>query len=322
MPISEEQLLLAAIAAIVVFTGGLGIGLALTARAFGAQVQRGTAAAPAAKDAAATRVKVTATARPRRTTAAAPTRPAQAGLGLVIFVLVILAAGVAVGRFARLMPISASSEAADIDLLFNAMLGISVVIFLLVEGLLVYLVLRFRRRRGDESDGLPIHGSNRLEVAWTIIPAVIVTWLGIFSFQVLDRLQAPRPEAMTVEVTGQQFQWRYHYPDSGVTSSDLHVPLGRPIRLKISSEDVIHAFWVPEFRIKQDAMPMRETNTYFTATRIGEYQVVCAELCGSGHSRMGLVSRAIVQSQADFDEWVAQQTGAGPSDQAIAGNAP
>ena len=238
-------------------------------------------------------------------------------LGAVLFAVFVIAGGIAVGMFVHVMPVEASTEAQKVDVLYSSMLGIAAAIFLLVEGLLVYSSIRFRRKPGDNTDGPPIHGSNRLELAWTIVPAFIVIWLGITAYQVLLQLQEPRPDAMFVDVIAQQFQWQFHYPDSGVTSSDLHVPQGKAIRLRIQSLDVIHSFWVPAFRVKQDAMPLRDTVTYFTAIDLGEFPVVCAELCGPGHGQMGLSSHVVVQTQADFDAWIAEQAGAQPADPAV-----
>ncbi|MGH2521595.1 MAG: cytochrome c oxidase subunit II [Anaerolineales bacterium] len=212
-----------------------------------------------------------------------------------------------VGLTVRIMPVVASSQAPPVDVLFNTMLGIATAIFLLVEGTLVYSAIRFRRCKDETGDGLPIHGSNRLEIAWTLVPILIVLWLGVYSYQILAQFRPTSQEVLTVEVTAFQFDWEFGYPEYGFTSQDLYLPAGRPVQLKITSRDVIHAFWVPQFRVKQDAIPGRETELQFTANAIGAYRVVCAELCGAGHARMGLLRHAVVMNQADFDAWVSQQ---------------
>ena len=166
------------------------------------------------------------------------------------------------------------------------MLGIAFAIFILVEGVLLYAVLRFRRRKGHEGEGVPLHGSNRLELAWTVIPALIVFWLAAVSGQVIFRLDAPPEDALRVRVVARQFSWQFEYPEYGVSTSELNVPIDVPVELELISMDVIHSFWVPAFRLKQDALPMRETRLNFTATIVGEYPVVCAELCGAGHAVM------------------------------------
>jgi cytochrome c oxidase subunit 2 len=313
---TEQQIFIAAIVGFVVLTAGLGFALAQGIRLISAQVSQLAPPATAPARGAAKPAQPE-TPPAKAVTPAAPARR-LAGAGILVFTLAIVAAGLGAGLFLRLMPAPASLEAGQVDVLFNSMLGIAVTIFLLVEGLIIYSALRFRRRRGEEGDGVALHGSSRLELAWTIVPAIIVIWLGIYSYQILVQLQTPRRDAMTVEVTGRQFQWVFHYPDAGVTATDLHVPQGKPVRLKLRSEDVIHSFWVPAFRIKQDAMPDRDTETFFTAEMAGEYPVVCAELCGAGHGQMGLISRAIVHSQDDFDAWMAEQAGAVPSNPAVA----
>jgi len=230
-----------------------------------------------------------------------------AGPGAAIFALVILVAGILIGRYVRLMPVEASVGAVQVDILFNTMLGIAAAIFLLVEGLLLYSAFHFRRKNGEEGDGPPIHGSNRLEIAWTIIPALLVVWLGVYSYQLFVELQPPRPTDLTVEVTAFQFDWQFNYPEYGITTQDLYLPAGRSVRMKITSRDVIHSFWVPEFRIKRDAVPGRETEFQFTTNALGTYRVVCAELCGAGHAQMGLIRFAVVVSPDEFAAWVAKQ---------------
>jgi cytochrome c oxidase subunit 2 len=291
---------LSAVAAIIVLTGGVGVSLAVGVYLLDNKIRQ-TLGPLSLAQAGAIAPSV---AKPGIVTHRA------AGPGAAIFALVILITGIVVGRYVPLMPVAASSQAEQVDLLFNTMLGIAVVIFLLVEGALVYSVFRYRRKKGEAGDGVPIHGSNRLEFAWTVIPALIVLWLGAYSYQILAQIRTPPLDPLTVEVTSRQFQWEFHYPEAGITSNDLHVPDGKAIQLKIKSEDVIHSFWVPAFRVKQDAFPMRETEIYFTANIPGEYRVVCAELCGVGHAKMGLTSYVVVQSQLDFDAWIADQQAA------------
>lgn len=227
--------------------------------------------------------------------------------GAAIFTLLVIGSGLLVGRFVRLMPPIASEEAVMVDGLFRTMLGIAAALFLLVLGSLLYVVFRFRRRPGHEGEGMPIHGSNRLEVAWTIVPALIVFWLAAYSSQILLQLRAERRDALQINVIARQFVWQFEYPEFGIVSIDLHVPAGTPVRLELLSQDVIHSFWVPAFRIKQDAFPQRSTLVSFTANRPGEYPVVCAELCGAGHAVMR--SRVVVHEPEDFSRWVEEQSG-------------
>lgn len=225
-----------------------------------------------------------------------------AGPGAAIFTLVVLGAGVLVGSTVNLTPPLASMQSVMVDGLFNTMLGIAAAIFLLVEGVLLYAVLRFRRRPGHEGEGVPIHGSNRLEVAWTVIPALIVFWLAVYSSQILVQLHRVPADALLVQVTARQFNWEFEYPQYGVRSPELHVVEAQPVSLELHSTDVIHSFWVPAFRIKQDALPGMTTRTTFTARMPGRYPVVCAELCGAGHAIMH--SAVIVHDRADFEAWL------------------
>ncbi|MGQ0605149.1 MAG: cytochrome c oxidase subunit II [Anaerolineales bacterium] len=300
MPISSPLLLfLTVVAAVLILTGALGASLAAGVLWLDRKIHQATGA-----------VKAVTTAQPVLTT------HRTAGPGAAIFALILVVAGLLVGLLVRLMPIQASDRAAQVDLLFNTMLGIAAAIFLLVEGFLVYVALRYRRRPGDESDGIPLQGSNRLEIAWTLIPTLIVAWLGTYSFQIFAQTEAPPAQAMTVEVVSRQFSWEFRYPGLDITSPDLYLPLDQPVRLKITSADVLHSFWVPNFRIKQDAIPGRETELYVTASAIGQHRIVCAELCGVGHGRMGLISYVVVQTRADYDKWVLEQQelAAGPPD--------
>jgi cytochrome c oxidase subunit 2 len=298
-------LFLGIVAAIIILTGGLGVALAAAFYWLDLRVRHPSAPVPPMFGAAEAAAAVPATGAHR-----------AAGPGAAVFALVILIAGVFVGLLVRLMPVEASGRAGQVDLLFHTMLGFAASIFLLVEGILVFLAFRFRRKKGEDGDGVPLHGSNRLEVAWTIMPSLIVLWLGIYSYQILTQIETPPSDALTVEVISRQFQWEFRYPEFDITSPDLYLPQDKPVRLKITSADVIHAFWVPAFRVKQDAVPRHEAEVFFTANKAGKYRVVCAELCGAGHARMGLISYVVVQSQSEFDKWVADQLAAagGPPD--------
>jgi cytochrome c oxidase subunit 2 len=135
-----------------------------------------------------------------------------------------------------------------------------------------------------------------------------VVFIAVFSYRVLADIERPGAGEMTVEVTARQFAWEFYYPDQDVKATELHIPLDRQVRLQIRSMDVVHAFWVPDFRIKKDAMPDRITETFITGTEPGTYPVVCAELCGAGHAIMR--SQVVVQSDGDFKNWMASQVGA------------
>jgi len=186
-------------------------------------------------------------------------------------------------------PEQASTSAHDVDLLYDVLLLVSVPIFVLVMTVAIYSVIRFRARPGDERDGEPLHGNAPLEIAWISIPFVLVSALAVYGWVVLNHQEDPQPDTMLVNVRAGQFAWRFEYPQPGgqsVRSNELYLPKDRPVRFRIKTDDVIHSFWIPEFRIKQDAVPGVVTITQTTPSRAGDFHVVCAELCGVGHSTM------------------------------------
>jgi cytochrome c oxidase subunit 2 len=224
---------------------------------------------------------------------------------LTILALVLIASGYLVATsvdLSWLMPAQASERSVVVDRLFRFMMGIATVIFLIVEGALIFAVLRFRQKPGDESDALPIHGNNTLEIVWTLIPAVIVAVIGVYSYRVLTDVERVPDDPLVVRVIGQQFAWNFEYPESDVTSTVLHLPVDRPVQFQIESRDVIHSFWVPEFRVKRDATPGQIDELVITPSQIGRYPIRCAELCGAGHAAM--VSEVVVESEGDFRAWI------------------
>ena len=214
-------------------------------------------------------------------------------------------AGVVVGIVNPFMSNAASTEGTLIDDLFSITLGIATAVFVIVQGFLLYSIIRFGREPGDETDSVPVRGNTRLEIFWTATPAIVVVFVGLLSYQVLADIERPRADQLTVEVKAIQYAWQYYYPEQDITTSELHIPQNRQVRLKLRSDDVIHSFWVPEFRIKKDVMPDRVTETFITGSELGTYPVVCAELCGAGHSVMR--SQVVVESDASFQAWLASQ---------------
>lgn len=207
---------------------------------------------------------------------------------------------------AELMPVQASAQAVSIDWLWEIQLVAMSFLFALIVVPMAYSFIVFRRRKGETGDGEHIEGSTGLEITWTVIPLVMVlalAYLGAYSLADVKRVD---PNAMVVNVRGQQFAWTFEYPEYGIVTDELHLPVNRQVVLKMESPDVIHSFWVPEFRIKQDVVPGRVTEYRITPTMTGTYKVLCAELCGSNHYSM--VNDVIVQSQADYDTWVAVQS--------------
>lgn len=273
-----------------------------------------------------------------------------------------------VGQNNHLLPVQASEQAPLVDDLFNVMVTIGTALFIVVQGAIIYSMIRFRRRAGDDTDGLPIEGNLPLEAFWTAIPAVIVVGLGLYSVVVFQEMggfspgghhnhgtmvaMAPQKSVidvapllaqvgeddvfsraqvygfgagiqtlgnapdLTVNVTGMQYAWIFTYPNTNIIDGELHVPVGQDVQLIIEAKDVIHSFWVPQFRLKQDALPGETAELRFVATREGTYPVVCAELCGAYHG--GMRTQVIVQSTEDYADWMASRVASANSTTAVA----
>jgi cytochrome c oxidase subunit 2 len=209
---------------------------------------------------------------------------------------------------------AASEERGPIDTLFDVMVVLSSFVFSVVIVMLGYAIWKFRAKPGDESDGEPIHGNTKLEIAWTVIPTVIVMTGAIYSWIVLDDIEAKAEDRMPVNITAQQFKWTFDYPEAGVTSDELHVPVDQQLEIKLTALDVVHSFWVPEWGIKRDAVPAGlggdEIDDEFVVTpnEEGTYSNICSELCGLGHATMR--SPVVVESQDEFDQWLSEQQSA------------
>jgi cytochrome c oxidase subunit II len=219
--------------------------------------------------------------------------------------------GVAICLLIDWFPADAAGAADQIDTVYDVLLICSVPVFVLVMTIAIYSVVRFRAKPGDMRDGPPIHGNTRLEVVWVTIPFLMVTALAIYAWIVLDDIEAKQPNELVVNVTGQQFTWTFEYPSEDVRSTELVLPEDRPVDFRIRTRDVIHSFWVPEFRLKSDAVPGLTTKIRLTPDRIGRYQVVCAELCGIGHATMRQNVRVI--PEGEFDGWLDEQREAAQS---------
>ena len=271
----------------------------------------------------------------------------------------------------NLLPVQASEQAPLVDGFFNLMFAIAIALFLIVEGTILFCAIRFRKPKGDETDGPPIEGNLPLEIFWTAIPTLIVFAVGIYSVDVYKQMggfptkspeiieaqhsdngtaiaatisEAPiisseaaplankkvgikgspdqqgKTADVSVDVTGMQFAWIFQYPEENITSGELHVPVGADVKLSIAATDVIHSFWVPQFRLKQDAIPGMDTELRFVATKPGVYPVVCTELCGGYHGSMR--TQVIVHTADEYESWlqenrIAQQE----SSQTVAVNA-
>ena len=262
------------------------------------------------------------------------------------------------GQNHGLMPVAASEEASHVDGLFNAMMTISAGLFLGVQGVLIYMAVKFRRKQGELGDGIAVEGNVPLEILWTAIPAAIVLWISIYSFEIynemggfdpaadgmhamhgmpagkgsamaatmdgMDGMTAPmldkrvavlgvgaspanqgKAAQVSVNVLGLQYAWIFTYPEANVTSGELHVPVGQEIQLNMTAQDVIHAVWIPQLRLKQDVIPGTQTQLRFTTNKVGTYPLRCAELCGGYHGSM--VTQMIVHTHEEYKTWIASQ---------------
>jgi cytochrome c oxidase subunit 2 len=227
-------------------------------------------------------------------------------IGAIFLVLLIAAGGIVGLRNARLLTQPASLQAIPIDQAFSVLWIAIASLFALITGLMLYSVIAFRRKKGDESDAVHIEGNNKLEVTWTILPLLTVIGFAVYGSLNLSEVVLPDPQAMEVRVVGQQWSWRFEYPEQGITSNELVLPVDRQVLLRMESQDVIHSFWVPEFRVKQDLLPGRETQLRITPNRTGDFVLGCAEICGSQHAYM--TAPVHVLSSADFEQWVFDQT--------------
>lgn len=199
-------------------------------------------------------------------------------------------------------------QAREVDNLFKFMLASSGVIFIYVQALVLAFALRYRRRRNEPEDALgsQSHGNTRLEITWTVLPSVLLVVLVILSLRVWTDEQASHKNDLRLDVRGFQFGWSFALPQYGITLnkalSTVMLPVNRPVHVYEHSNDVIHSFWVPEFRIKQDVVPGLTTEEHFTPVETGTYRVICTEFCGVGHS--GMVTKLTVGTEAQFIAWL------------------
>ncbi len=198
-------------------------------------------------------------------------------------------------------PEAASTIAGDIDALYLFATAVSVFFTVLVFVLMIVFVIKFKRRPGDEAPK-PIHGSVPLEIVWSVIPFIITQILFGWGAYVFFNYSHPPADAMDIHVVGKQWMWKIQHPEGKREINELHVPVDQPVRLIMASEDVVHSFFIPAFRIKRDVVPGRYQKLWFEATKIGEYHLFCAEYCGTDHSSM--VGKVVVLSGSEYDEWL------------------
>ena len=207
----------------------------------------------------------------------------------------------------NVMPVEASAQSLPVDWMWNMDAGAISFLFALIMVPLIYSLIVFHRRKGDASDAEPMEANTTLEITWTIIPLMVVVVYAYLGAYTLGETRVVDPNVLVINVTAHQWDWSFDYPE-GFSSNELHLPINKQVDLKMQSLDVIHSFWVPEFRIKQDVVPGHTTDYRITPVLLGNYTVRCAELCGASHAYMK--RPVIVTSQADYDAWVKQQAAA------------
>jgi cytochrome c oxidase subunit 2 len=233
---------------------------------------------------------------------------ARLGAALLGLALLLPALGCTLHQFPQTTLDPQSDYASLIQRLLVNLVFWVVLIFVVVEGVLIVTVLRFRARPGAPQPRA-VHGNTVLEIAWTVAPALILVAIAIPTVTTIFRTQAPAPaRSLAVKVVAHQWWWEFQYPQRGVvTANELHVPVGRPVELTLESADVIHSFWVPAIGGKRDVVPAHVNRLWFTPRTLGTYPGQCAEMCGISHANMRM--KLVVERPADFERWVARQLG-------------
>lgn len=198
------------------------------------------------------------------------------------------------------IPEAASNLASKVDGLLLVITFISIFFFVLISAVLIYFAVKYRRRSDDEETPY-ITGNQTLEIIWTVIPSILLILLFVYGFVVYKDMRTPPKDAVDITVTGKQWLWTFEYYNGKKTLNELYVRQNRPVRMVMRGDDVIHSFFVPAFRVKQDLMPGRYTQLWFTPTKIGTFDIFCAEYCGTGHSKM--LGKVIVLSPEAYDIW-------------------
>ena len=207
-----------------------------------------------------------------------------------------------------LFPEQASTMAARVDALYLFLVGLAVFFSVLIAGLIVYFAVKFHRRNPN-AVGSRTHGGMVLEVTWTIVPFLITMVIFVWGASVYFAMAHPPDETLNVYVVGKQWMWKFQHLDGQREINELHVPVGRPVKIIATSEDVIHDFFVPAFRVKADVVPGRYVSVWFQPTRPGRYHLFCAEYCGTKHS--GMIGEIIVMDPSDYEAWLGGGGGEG-----------
>jgi len=249
---------------------------------------------------------------------------------LILIISLVFAISFWIGFNVNLLPAEASINAPIYDELFKILFIIGLIIFIGMTIAVIYSLFKFRKRNDQIGDGIALEGNLSLEIVWTIIPSIIVLLIGLYSYNIYDRMGGMKElnhnhemmssntekiwagisqtsdneiaiNNLSIEVTAMQFAFLFNYPKGNFISGELHLPVDHKVSMKMESKDVIHAFWVPEFRITQDIIPGQPTILNFTPTKVGKYPIICAELCGPYHG--GMRASIIVEEESDYNQW-------------------
>jgi cytochrome c oxidase subunit 2 len=208
-----------------------------------------------------------------------------------------------------LFPVQASTFAGQVDAIYFFLIAISVFFCALIFGLVIYFTVKYRRRSEGERPPA-IHIDMRLEIIWTVIPFILVMISFAWGATVFLNMSQPPENAIEIRAVGRQWMWKFQHPGGGREINELHVPVGTPVKMLLASEDVIHSFFVPAFRVKMDVVPGKYTAVWFEATREGEFHLFCAEYCGTLHS--GMIGRVVAMRPVDYQRWLTEQGSAEP----------
>ena len=203
------------------------------------------------------------------------------------------------------LPDAMSTFAGEVDALFWFVFWTSTVLFVAVVAAKLYFMFRYKRR-DETSVPDPVHESKLLESAWIVVPTLLVLFVFIWGFDVYLRMNTAPPDAYEITVRGKQWAWEFEYAEGVTTFTEMYVPVGRPVKLVMSSSDVLHSFFIPAFRVKQDIVPNRYSSVWFEATQTGEFQIYCTEYCGTAHSAM--LAKVVVVSEEEFASWITEQS--------------
>jgi len=203
------------------------------------------------------------------------------------------------------LPDAMSTVSGEVDALFWFVFWTSTVLFAAVIAAKLYFMFRYKRK-DETSVPEPVHESKLLEAAWIVVPTILVMFVFVWGFDVYLKLLSSPPDAYQITVRGKQWSWEFEYAEGATSFTEMYVPVGRPVKLMMSSTDVLHSFFIPAFRVKQDLIPNRYTSLWFEATEVGEYQIFCTEYCGTQHS--GMLAKVVAVSEEDFAAWIQEQS--------------